>query len=147
MKRKKVLLLSFCIAVLCILLAVPLLLRSTPAPEPIDKQQAITRAINYIKDTNEPDALLMLNVMYRRFGIAEFAGALQRYDQILAEEPPGAPVMRLFRRIADHNNPLQVDDWDKVTFDVDFLTIPINMGCLMTTLRSLFRRLIRGSIC
>ena len=95
-----------------------------PAPAPIDKQQVVASAINFLEYTNEPDALLMLDVIHRRFGIAEFADALQRYDQLLAEEPPEAPVMRLFRRIADHDNPLQVNDLNAVSFDVDFLTIP-----------------------
>ena len=124
MSRKRVLFLILCVTALCILLTVPLLLRPAPAPEPIDTHQAVTRAIDFLKDTDVPDALLMLNVMHRRFGIAEFADALQRYDQILAEAPPEAPVMRLFRRIAVHENFIEATDLDAVTFDVDFLTIP-----------------------
>jgi len=123
MKRKRVLFLGCCLtAALCIILIVPPMLQ--PAPAPIDKQQVVASAINFLEYTNEPDALLMLDVIHRRFGIAEFADALQRYDQLLAEEPPEAPVMRLFRRIADHDNPLQVNDLNAVSFDVDFLTIP-----------------------
>jgi len=124
MRRRNALFLVLCITALCILLIVPLMLLPTPPPETVDTTQAVSRAIGFLENTTEPDALLMLNVMYRRFGITEFADALQRYDQILAEEPPEAPVLRLFRRIADHDNLPQVDDFGEVSFDVDFLTIP-----------------------
>jgi hypothetical protein len=68
--------------------------------------------------------LLLLDVAHRRFGITEFANALQYYDQILAMSQDKAPLMRLFRRIADHNNPLQTWDLEAVSEDVDYLTIP-----------------------
>jgi hypothetical protein len=95
-----------------------------PAPAPIDKQQVVASAINFLEDANEPEALLMLDGMHRRFGISEFADALQRYDQLLAQGPLEAPLMRLFRRIAVHDNPLQTSDLESVSFDVDQITIP-----------------------
>jgi len=121
MKRKNVLFLGCCLTIaLCIILIVPPMLQ----PAPIDKQQVIASAVKFLADTNEPDALLMLDVMHRRFGISEFADALSRYDQLLDEGPFEAPTMRLFRRIAVRDNPLQAGDFESVAFDVDRITIP-----------------------
>lgn len=126
----------FFIIALCSLLAVPLLLHSAPTPEPTSTpsptfapgalQYAVINAINFFEDPHEPNdpyALLMLDVAHRRFGIATFADSLQRYDQILATLPDKAPLMRLFRRIADHNNLLQAGDLQEVTEDIDRVTI------------------------
>ena len=121
MKRKNVLFLGCCLTIaLCIILVGPPMLQ----PAPIDMQEVIEKAINFLADTKEPDALLMLDVMYRRFGVSKFADALQRYDQLLAEDPFEAPTMRLFRRIAIRDNPLQAGDLELVSFDVDRITIP-----------------------
>jgi len=125
----------FCIIVLCSLLAVPLLLHPEPAPEPtpaptpspIALQPAIANAIAFFEESDEPNdayALLLLDVVHRRFEIAEFADALQRYDQIMAVLPDQAPLMRLFRRIADHDNQLQIWDLQEVTEDIDLVTLP-----------------------
>ena len=62
--------------------------------------------------------------MYRRFGITAFADALQRYDQVIAESPQEAPLLRVFRRIADYDNPLQPKDLQAVSTDVDCITVP-----------------------
>jgi hypothetical protein len=40
-------------------------------------QEAIGNATNYLENAEEPYALLLLNIMYRQFGIQEFAGSLQ----------------------------------------------------------------------
>jgi hypothetical protein len=128
MNRKLVRFLVFCITALCIVSIVLLLPQpapnSPPDSAPIDLQPVIAQAINFLKDSDEPDALMMLNVMYRRFGIEEFADALQRYDQILAQGSSEASRMRVFRRIADHDNPLLVGDYQALTADVDFVTVP-----------------------
>ncbi len=130
----------FFIIACCSILAVSLLLHSalTPEPKPAPTttpasteapgalQPAVTNAINFFEEPREPNdpyALLMLDVAHRRFGIATFADALQRYDQILATLPDKAPLMRLFRRIADHDNPLQAWDLQEVTEDIDLVTI------------------------
>jgi hypothetical protein len=140
-RRKKATFVVFFVIFLCCLLAVTLYLRSalpssTPSPSPSPPvtpspklvpsalQNAVARAIDYLKDSSEPWALLMLNVMYRRFGIAEFAGALQRYDQVLDENPPQAAMMRVFRRIADYDNNLQANDLQAVSEEVDKITVP-----------------------
>jgi hypothetical protein len=87
-------------------------------------QQATADAINYIESTPEPYALLLLNVLYRQFGITEFADSLQRYDQILAANPENAPLLRIFRRIANYSNTVQLEDFYAVTADVDKITVP-----------------------
>jgi hypothetical protein len=108
--------------VLCSLLAISLLVYTANPPDRM--QNAITKAVNYLKGTSEPYLLLMLDVMHRRFGIEEFADALQRYDQLIAENPQQAPMLRVFRRIADHDNPLQEGDLQAVTEDVDRISVP-----------------------
>jgi hypothetical protein len=104
----------------------------TPSPtvEPDALKTAVTNAINFFEDSlqpyqsNELYALMMLDVMYRRFGITEFADALQQYDQAIATHPQDAAIMRVFRRIADHDNQLQPGDLQSVTYDIDRLTVP-----------------------
>jgi hypothetical protein len=135
--------LVFFIIAVCSLLTVPLLLHPapvelTPAPTstPRALKPAVSNAINFFEEPGEPNdpyALLMLNVAYRRFGIATFADALQRYDRILATLPDKAPLMRLFRRIADHDNPLQIWDLQEVTEDLDRITI-LALYCYQLTL-------------
>ena len=117
--KRKALFLAFCIIALCSLLAVQLLLHPKP-----DLSRAVARAIDFFRDSREPYALLWLDVIYRRFGVAEFADALQRYDQVLAERPEQAPLLRVFRRIADHDNQLQAEDLQKVTNELDLITVP-----------------------
>ncbi len=112
----------FCITALCILLAVPLLLR--PANQPDALQRAVANAIDFFKESREPYALLWHDVLHRRFGIVAFADALQRYDQMMAVHPEQAPLLRVFRRIADYGNPLQLGDLEAVSVDIDRLTVP-----------------------
>lgn len=87
-------------------------------------QEAVGNATNYLAQMNEPYALLMLNVLDRQFGIPEFADSLQSYDQQLATNPDNAPILRVLRRIADYNNPVQQDDFYSVTADLDKITVP-----------------------
>jgi hypothetical protein len=105
--------------------------QKTPQPTPINIaqstdpaiQQAIKNAITYLKQTQDPTGLLMLNVIYRQFSIAEFNNSLQRYDQLLASNPD--PLLRIFRRIADYNNSLVgPEDFNSVTDQLDRLTVP-----------------------
>jgi hypothetical protein len=119
---KKRILLALCIIALCSILVVTLLLQPTSPPKTL--QDAVTSAINFFEGSREPYALLWLDAMYRRFGITEFADALQRYDQVLSENPPDAPLLRVFRRIADHDNPLQDVDLQAVEVEVDRITVP-----------------------
>jgi hypothetical protein len=117
MKKRK-LLLTLCITALCTILVVTLLLYTLNPPT------ALQRAINFINGSHEPYALLWLDVMHRRFGIEAFADALQRYDQEVTERPDEAPLLRVFRRIADHDNQLQDGDLQAVVIEVDRITVP-----------------------
>jgi len=105
--------------------------QTTPQPTPISTvqpidpalQQAVKNAITYLKQTQDPTGLLMLNVIYRQFGIAEFNDSLQRYDQLLASNPD--PLLRISRRIADYNtSAVQPEDFNSVTDQLDRLTVP-----------------------
>jgi len=126
-----------CIIVICCLLVVPLLFRQnqesaptpspTPTPAPRDLKPVLVEAINFFdasEESDDPYALLLLDVVHRRFGIEEFADALNRYDEIMGTLPDEAPMMRLFRRIADYNTPLQYGDLEAVSEDLDRLTVP-----------------------
>ena len=84
---------------------------------------AVANAIEFINRTREPYALLFLDIMHRRFKIPQFADALERYDEVLAERPKEAPLLRVLRRIADANNPLQPDDWDHVQIHSDRILV------------------------
>lgn len=116
--KKRNLLLTLGIAVLCVILVATLLVYTLNPPTPLQ------RAINFFEGSREPYALLWLNVMHRQFGIEEFADALQRYDQEITKRTDEAPILRVFRRIADHNNQLQDGDLQSVVIEVDRITVP-----------------------
>jgi hypothetical protein len=120
MKKTYIIVLCVIIVVIVSLIAVPLLLRPGRSEA---LQNAITKAIDYSEAIRDPYELLMLNVMYRRFGITAFADSLQLYDQELSERPDDAPLLRVFRRIADHDNQLQPGDLDEVSVDIDQITV------------------------
>ena len=84
---------------------------------------AVAEAITFINRTREPYGLLFMDLMHRRFGVPEFADALKRFDEVLAERPKEAPLLRVLRRIADANNPLRPDDWDHVQIHTDRLLV------------------------
>ena len=101
----------------------------TPSPDPANQntddkvEVAITNAINYIAQTQESYALLMLNVIYRQFSITEFKDTLQRYDQLYGSS--NLPLIPIWRRIADYDtSAVQPEDFDAVTDPLDRLTIP-----------------------
>jgi hypothetical protein len=119
LSKRIIILIAFCVIVLSSLFVAPMLLQ-----QPKDLEHAVPKAIRYFKDSHEPYALLWLDVIYRRFGITEFADALQRYDQIISEKPDNASVLRVFRRIADYDNPLQEGDLDEVSDYLDRITVP-----------------------
>ena len=109
--------LAFCIISLCsLLLAAPLLAPPTPEMEPV-----VANAINYLEESDEPYALLWLDVMYRRFGIEEFSTALQRYDQLLDEQQAQWSMFNVFRRISVYDNPLPAYVLDDVLTTTDIL--------------------------
>lgn len=85
---------------------------------------AILNSINFIKNSSEPHTLLWLDVIYRRFGIESFSFAYQRYDQLLEEKHIQTSSLRVFRRIIDYNNPLQINDLNSIVVDLDQITVP-----------------------
>jgi hypothetical protein len=88
-----------------------------------DLRARVERAIHFLEPTREPHALLFLDILHRRFGIEAFADSLARYDQVLTERPDEAPLLSVFRRIADANNPIEPDDWDHVKLPKDRLLV------------------------
>jgi hypothetical protein len=130
---KKPLIVLCVVIAICGLLTVSIFLKLPSAPSDDEPQtslqpnnealqRAISNGITYLRQINEPMGLLMLNVIYRQFGIAEFNDSLQRFDQQLASNPD--QISRIFRRIADYNNVVQPKDFLSVTNQLDRLTIP-----------------------
>jgi hypothetical protein len=119
---------AICSIILVVSIAVPLAVfypSLTPAP-PRTLNQDVTSAIQYLKTTDEPYILLDLNVMYRRFGVSTFSGALAHYDQILAENPYNSALLRIYRRMAVHDTPINLDDYHEVIVgsESDSLVVP-----------------------
>ncbi len=108
------------------------MLRPDPMESLITQQMPLTqtnystpvaKAIRFFAQSKEPEAILWLDVMHRRFGIEEFANSLQRFDQLLwfSDQPS---VTRMFRRIADYNNPAYAEDLKRVKNHLDRITLP-----------------------
>jgi len=93
-------------------------------PTPRNLSTPIANAVNFLNGSTEPHTLLWLDVIHRRFGITMFADALQRYDQIINARPIQASLLRVFRRIADYDNPLHNRDLQAVAVDLDLITVP-----------------------
>jgi hypothetical protein len=84
-------------------------------------EEAIGNATEYMAQSNEPYAILNKDMMYRQFGIPQFANSLQKYDQIIGGSPD--PMLKLFRRIAAYDNIVDDSDFASVTENVDNLTV------------------------
>lgn len=119
---RRTLLVVLCIIIVSSLLAVAVILRIANTGD--HPKQAVTKAIDYFKNSAQPYAFLWMDVMHRLFGITEFSDALQQYDKYLASHPDEAPLLRVFRRIADYNNALQGEDLQAIYADTDHLTVP-----------------------
>jgi len=83
----------------------------------------VANAIKFFGQSKEAEAMLWLDVMHRRFGIAEFANSLQRFDQLVYLHPDWSSV-RLFRRIADYSNPIHAEDLKRLKYALDRITLP-----------------------
>ena len=119
--KNRILVLIFSLISLGSIITVVLLQSPTPEITPEPKYSlAIDKAIKFFEASYEPYALLFLDVIFRRFGIEEFADSLQRYDVQMI----GSPVLRVFRRIADYDNQLQPGDLEALDFNGDTLTAP-----------------------
>jgi hypothetical protein len=83
---------------------------------------AVAKGIVFLNRTREPYGLWFMSMMHRLFGVREFADALARYDEVVADRPAAeAAVLRVLRRLNDANNPLKPDDWDRVNILTDQL--------------------------
>ena len=83
----------------------------------------VANAIAFLKSAREPHALLFMGLIHRRFGVKEFANALELYDAELPKHPDRAPVLRVLRRMFDANNPIQLEDFQQVTIQTDRLLV------------------------
>jgi hypothetical protein len=88
-----------------------------------DVASVCANAIAFLKSARDPHALLFMGLIHRRFGIQEFANALEVYDEVLLQHPDRAPVLRVFRRMFDANNPIEPEDWKHVTIQTDRLLV------------------------
>ena len=85
---------------------------------------SVAKAIKFFEWSQEPEAMLWLDVMHRRFGIVEFANSLQRFDQLIYLYSGNPFDLRMFRRIADYNNLIHAEDLKRVRFELDRITLP-----------------------
>jgi hypothetical protein len=124
-KKKKSAFLVLAVLILCISLILVIFASShvSQSSSPKNLDTAIGDAIKFFEDSNQPHALLWLDVMYRRFGVTEFAYAAQRYDQIL-DERSNIRLFNVFRRIIHHDNQLQPYDMQAVVEAIDLITVP-----------------------
>jgi hypothetical protein len=97
----------------------------TPFTPPVQKNysEPVLNAINYFMTPTEPEAVLWLDVMHRRFGIDEFTGALYYFDQMMMWSPDKSYV-ELFRRMADYDATVNSVELEKVTNELDLITLP-----------------------
>lgn len=123
--KNRAIVLALCIIAICSLLLTPPLLAS-PVP---DMQTTITNAISNLENSDEAYALLWLDVMYRRFGIEEFADALRRYDQMLAEQTTQWSIFDVFRRISVYDTPMQASVLDDVVLTPTDIIISRALYC------------------
>ena len=118
LSKQKVLLFAAFVIVLFSLLIIPPYLHTIP-----DLELPIKKAIGFLELSNEPHALLWLDVIHRRFGIEEFTDSLQLYDQVLNELPGEQLQLHVFRRIVDHDNPIQQRDLERFV-GLDRIVVP-----------------------
>ncbi|MCW4034161.1 MAG: hypothetical protein NWF03_02225 [Candidatus Bathyarchaeota archaeon] len=132
-----------CIVAITSILVIPPLLNSQPEspngtedpsgnnepngntePTEADIQTVIENAIDYLEVHCEPYGLLFLDAMYRRFGVPEFANAVERYDQTNTDKHPEGAALRVFRRVVDRDNQYRDGDMNSIYIDIDLLTAP-----------------------
>jgi hypothetical protein len=94
------------------------------APTQTNCSTAVAKAIKFFEWSQEPEAMLWLDVMYRRFGIESFANSLRRFDQLIYQYPDKSSELRMFRRIADYNNPISAYELKRVKIYLDRITLP-----------------------
>ena len=99
--------------------------KTTPYTPPVQQNysQPVLKAINYFSTPTEPEAILWLDVMHRRFEMDEFPGALQAFDHLMLWSSDKAYV-NMFRRMADYYYTVNSAELGKVTNELDIITLP-----------------------
>ena len=97
----------------------------TPFTPPVQQNysEPVLKAIYYFSTPTEPEAMLWLDVMHRRFEIDEFTNALQAFDKMMIWSSDKAYV-NLFRRMADYDYTVNSAELGKVTNELDIITLP-----------------------
>ena len=95
---------------------------STPLVQ-TNYSEPVLKSINYLLEQTEPEAVLWLDVMNRRFGIDEFANALRNFEYLMVWSPDKSYV-NLFRRMADYGARTNLAEFGKVTNELDLITLP-----------------------
>lgn len=121
--EKRVILLFFVVLIISISLLFLLFVLPPSFQNPADFELPIENAIDLLKLSDEPHALLWLDVIYRRFGIQEFANSSQCYDDILNRLTGEQLQLHAFRRIIDYNNTIQKRDLDRFV-GIDKIVVP-----------------------
>jgi hypothetical protein len=97
---------------------------STGAIDPL--QDAIARGIEgaALLSEDDPVALLLLDVMHRRYGIEAFSGASARFDELLARWPDPPIDAIAFRRVFDPTQTLTPAELAMIAPGVNEVTVP-----------------------
>jgi len=99
----------------------------TPYTPPVQQNysEPVLNAMNYFNTPTEPEAVLWLDVIHRRFGIDEFPNALQALDQaMLLPWSSDKDYVNMFRRMADYDYTVNSVELRKVTNELDLITLP-----------------------
>jgi len=83
----------------------------------------VLNSINFFRKSTVPEALLWLDVMYRRFGIEVFADSVRRFNEVMFWYPEQSNV-DLFSRIVDYDRSINAAEIEKVTDELDRITLP-----------------------
>ena len=83
----------------------------------------VSNSINFFRKSTVPEALLWLDVMYRRFGIEVFADSVRRFNEVMFWYPEQSNV-DLFSRIVDYHRSINAAEIEKVTDELDRITLP-----------------------
>ena len=94
------------------------------APTQTNYSIPVAKAIKFFEWSQEPEAMLWLDVMHRRFGIEKFANSLQQFDQLIYLYSGNPFELRMFRRIADYNYSIRAEDLRRAKFELDRITLP-----------------------
>lgn len=123
--KRRVHILVFSVTTICALLVAAVMLYPEPEVPSSEIEDAIEKAIPVFDEgSGDPYAFLFLDVLYRRFGIIDFADSLERYDQVEPVVESDKSLLRLFRRIADYDTPWSIEDFTAVTSVYDMITLP-----------------------